>query len=424
MESYATKECTFALLCKGSLRYTKMSYPVRYGFFSVLTTKKGIYHFNLNGELIFAQSRDRRWPDPQEWLKRSVGDHWIYLSTGGYTGVFEAIGEYYLPNFLYASNSLLGGVPFNNPAVSNLIENWYDDVAAAVDSLRDRYASPGLLHEQFTRIRENTPERLASKAATLVAILGGDITVLPPDARHVEYDLIPVTLARGCLYKCTFCKVKNASSFAEMDRSEIERQLQELRQFYGDNLVNYNSVFLGEHDGLACSSSFLLQSVELCYRELHLQSSHMHGANFFIFASVDALLGKDLSFYQKLNAFPAFFFINVGLESGDQATLDLLGKPVQAETVRAAFRFIQEINRSCSKVEVTANFLMGDELPFSHRARFIEMVHSSVLRPQGKGTIYLSPLKFATPSREQVKVFHGLKLLSRFPTYLYIIQRL
>ncbi len=105
--------------------------------------------------------------------------------------------------------------------------------------------------------------------------------------------------------------------------------------------------------------------------------------------------------FTDLSRLPCTVYINIGLESADQETLDLLGKPITTSMVECAFARIQDINGS-----------------------FLRLVRDSFSRPKPKGCIYLPVLKFNSLSRELVFEFNGLKLLSRLPTYLYIIQRL
>ncbi|MFN2354695.1 MAG: radical SAM domain-containing protein [Desulfopila sp.] len=406
---------------KGADSYIKVSYPQRFGIYSELETPDAVYQFNLSGEIRFLKSKHPQWPDPQEWLKRTIGNDWIYYSTGGYAGVYEAIGEYYLPNLQYPTNSLIGGKPFGNSAVRQSINNWHEDI---VRLRRDLGTLPRQLESFFDTILAADPAVLAEKARRLFAISGGRVTVLPPDARHVDYDIIPLTIASGCLYKCRFCKVKNTHRFKEKDPASIEYQLDALRQLYGDDLKNYNSIFVGEHDALCSSSRLLLMGVERGYEKLGFDASHMRGANFFLFGSVDSLLGADTCLFDRLAGIKGNFYINIGFESADQETLDMLGKPVTAAHVVTAFQRMQEINDTYGNIEVSGNFLMDQTLPGGHYPRLVELVRESLPRKKPKGCIYLSPLKFDRPSRELVFDFHRLKLQSRLPTLLYIIQRL
>ncbi|MEE4243227.1 MAG: radical SAM protein [Desulfopila sp.] len=405
----------------GADRYTKASYPLRYGHYSEIVTHDAIYHFHPGGEIWFARGRGALWPDQQEWLKRSAGNDWIYYSTGGYTGVFEAIGEYYLPNLQYPSNALIGGTPFAAPHVRRLINGWYEQLVSLRHRLRN---APRDVDAFLEKVLANGPAVLAEKARRLFQIGDGRVTVLPPDGRHVDYDIIPLNISTGCLYKCRFCKVKNKKLFRQREKSEIDYQLGELQELYGENLSNYNSIFLGEHDALCCRSELLLYSVQAAYEQLGFSRSSMRGANVFLFGSVDSFLACTESLLEDLNRLPVNVFINLGLESVDQKTLDVIGKPVDASRVEEAFRRMLDVNDRFQNIEVSANFLMDESLPSHHYHSFLHLCRDSISRNRVKGAIYLSPLRFGAPSRELLFSFNRLKLQSRLPTYLYIIQRL
>ena len=360
------------------------------------------------------------WPDPQEWLKRTVGNDWIYYSTGGYAGVFEAIGEYYLPNTPYPTNSLIGGKFLSLPSVARLAGSWHDllrDTAVGHDA-------PGAILDFLSRVLANSPAVLQKRAEALFAISGGRVTVLPPDARHVDYNVIPLTVAEGCLYKCRFCRVKTDSPFREMEPGEVDRQIRGLKSWYGPNLVNYNALFVGEHDALCADAGLLTASIHKACTALGLFSSVMRGASVFLFASVDSLLNAPEWLFVDLERFPAAIYINVGLESADQETLDRLGKPVTAAMISQAFARMQEINDRFANIEVTANFIIDEELPESHIPAFLRLVRDGLNRKKPKGCIYLSPRRIGRPSRSILFDFHRLKRESRLPTFLYIIQRL
>ncbi len=419
--SHTYDDVTINLGKKGLDRYTKTSYPQRYGRYSEIETGSAVYQFNLNNEIIFAKSKHTDWPDRQEWMKRSIGNDWIYYSTGGYTGVFEAIGEFYLPNLQYSSNSLIGGKPFNLAIVQQIIDGWYEDITRVAGTLNGVSAE---IQRFIEKTLEHTPLKLQEKALKLCDISEGRVTVLPPDSRHVDYNIIPLTIATGCLYKCRFCRVKSTHTFREKKQTEIDVQLDQLKLLYGEDLPNYNSVFLGEHDALCASNELILHSIRQSYIKLNFAHSNMRGANYFLFGSVDSFLNASTRLFNELSEFPAEFYINIGLESADQKTLDILGKPVSSAKVKEAFFKMQHINESYLNIEVTANFLMDATLPENHYPSFLQLVRDSLKCKKPKGCIYLSPLKFDNPSKELVFDFRRVKLQSRLPTFLYIIQRL
>lgn len=407
-----------------------MSFPVHCGVFSELETEQYIFHFNLNDEIIRAKMKGDCWRHPHEWLKKTVGNDWVYYSTGGYTGVFEATGEYYLPNFQYPTNSILGGHPFRLEEVSLLADKWHhilqtlqeNPLETVTKNLKGNQTDSVELF--LEKVLAKNPAYLNRRAKDLYEIIGGQISVLPPDGRHVDYNLIPLTVSTGCLYKCAFCKVKNSSRFTEKPREKIDTQIDRLQQFYDKDLSNYNSLLLGEHDALQSDRELLLYAIEEGVRKLKLCRSNITGNNTFLFGSVASLLGKDDTFFENLNRLPGNVFINIGLESADQATLDTIGKPLLSRKVKEAFYRIQEINERFPFIEVTANFIMDDNLPAGHYPSILELIRESQPRKKAKGTIYFSPLTFNQPSRKRLFEFNRIKIASRLPTFLYIIQRL
>lgn len=418
--SYATNDLRITLLKKGSTAYSKMSFPIHCGLYSEIETKDFIFQFNLNGEIFRAKGKGRQWAHPHEWLKRTPANDWVYYSTGGYTGVFEATGEYYLPNFQYPTNSILGGHPFAHEEITRISSSWHQ-------FLLELQARQGDLPDSFSQFLKdaiaNTPDLLEQKAQRLHAIIGGRISVLPPDARHVDYNIIPLTISEGCLYKCAFCKVKNDTIFTEKSYAEISSQISSLKQLYGRDLINYSSLFLGEHDALQTSSERILFSIDAACKEFDLGHSYTAGTNIFLFGSVTSLLNAPEEFFRQLAKFHAMTYINIGLESADQKTLDKIGKPLTEKLVQEAFWRSQDINDRFPSIEITANFIMDENLPDSHYKKILELIREQQFHVKPKGSIYFSPLSFDRPSRSRLFEFNRIKIQSRLPTYLYIIQR-
>ena len=416
-----TNRLPFALEKKGCSHYSKQSFPIHCGVFSEITTGSVVLHFNLNGEVIRAQGKGKDWGHPHEWLKRTMGNDWVYYSTGGYAGVFEAIGEYYLPNFDYSSNNLLGGHPFSDATISSLASSWYQILTEFAERV---HRAPVPFHRFLENALANTPACLAEKAKKLRAIIGGRISVLPPDARHVDYNLIPLTISRGCLHKCQFCKVKNTLPFSSKTKVEIAEQIGKLKDLYGADLANYNALFLGEHDALQAGGDLISFSVQEAYRRFGFADSHITEHKTFLFGSATSLVNAPENLFADLEKLPGMYYINIGLESADQDSLDKLGKPISVRLVQEAFCRMQEINERYGSIEITANFIMDNDLPANHYPAIMALIRERQVHTRPKGAIYFSPLTFNQPSRARLFEFNRLKILSRLPTFLYIIQRL
>jgi len=418
---FEATDFSIELNCHGSREYKKVSFPLKYGLFSRLETSDYIFEFNLNHEIRHAKSKKKTWRHPSEWLKRTMGNDWIYYSTGGYSGVFEALGEYYLPNLTYPTNSLLGGTPFKDKEIDQIVHNWHQIISQLPESLT---GMPARFSQWIRAIKQQTPEGLEKKAQKLFDISGSRVTVIPPDARHVDYNIIPISISDGCLYKCRFCKVKNKKKFFVRSEQDIKLQITHLKQLFNKDLINFNALFLGEHDALNTPCELILKTVQHAYDAFEFQASYMKKNYLFMFGSVDSFLNADKAFFKTLNRLDFITFINIGLESYDQATLNLLGKPLTPEKVGLAFEKMQIINDTTPNIEITCNFVMDESLPDSHYTALMSLIRQSVNRPKPKGCIYISPLKFGSPSRQVLYDFYKLKSQSRFPTFLYLIQRL
>lgn len=430
---------------QGENVYRKSRHPVQYGRYSEVDTPRAVFRFNLNHEITAMRGKDVFWPSEQEWLKRTAGNDWVYYSTGGYSGTYEtfgkdaladpiqfkipspynevykATGEYYVPNLPYHSNSILGIDPFRETSVTSLIDSWYTILSEYLQSLHHMVAA----QRNFAgKVLSRTPENLQRRAEALFRIIGSRPTVLPPGSRHVDYNVIPISVAEGCRYKCGFCTVKNSRPFRTRSRSEIKTQIDQLMEHYGHDLVNYNALFLGDHDALNADQATLIWTINKAIGDLNLRSAYMQGCALFLFGGVDSFLEKDAAFFRALDQLNCRVYINLGLESADQATLDYLQKPIFAAQVEESFRRMLELNDHYMNIEITANFVMGSHLHQNHYSSFLELVRNSLSTPRSKGTIYLSPLFDHAVSRSLLFEFNQLKRFSRLPTYLYTIQRL
>lgn len=430
---------------RGWSNYSKQRSPVFYGIYSEIETASMRLQFNVNHELVRAEGRGKGWPSDLEFLKRTAGNDWVYYSTGGYTGswetlsggvsqtpvlfripepyseVFKTTGEYYLPNLSYDSNAIIGREPFNSLAVRKIVDGWYKELEKVWRSSADM---PEPFSSFLAAAMENSPEILQRKADNLFAICDGRMSVLPPDSRHVDYNVIPLNISRGCLYKCRFCTVKSKAKFTSLTRTAISEQIDKLAAAYGENLCNYNAIFLGEHDALSTDDETILFSIECAVQGLGLNASYMNGSNAFLFGSVRSLMNKGDGFFNKLNQCGLKVFINIGLESADQETLDYIGKPLKRSRVIQCFERMQTLNATLSNIEFTANFLFDEKLPTGHMPALMALVGDVADTPKQKGSVYLSPLCLTPPSARTLYEFKQLKTFSNNPMYLYLIQRL
>ncbi len=422
VETYTLNNLEITVDRQGADRFAKVSYPIRYGRYAEIKTADHLFQFNLNGEIKYISGLNGNWPHPAEWLKRTDGNDWTYYSTGGYRGVFAVLGEYYRPCLAYPSNSIWEYDPFADPRIEQAL-TALSELQRNLGSLPEN-AGPGVPRNFCECIARHDMAALGSKADILHAIIGGGVSVLPPDTRHVDYHVIPVMIADGCLYQCNFCSIKSRQGFRVRSREDIRRQIRQLRAFYGADLCNYNALFLGNHDALAAGKERICLAATEAYAAFGFETSCMRDPTLFLFGSADSFLNADKNLFETLNRLPVHTFINIGLESGDSETLNYLNKPLDSKKIEAAFRMMLDINRRYPRIEITVNFVLGNGLPPGHYRSIIELVRNRLDGFYSKGGVYLSPLMSDHGCQELLKMFVKIKNLSRLPAYLYLIQRL
>jgi len=404
----------------GQRIFQKVSYPIKVGLYSFIEWERFSFYFDLNHEIKFIHGKGDKWPHPNEFVKRTKTNDLVYYFSGEYYGgIFDATGEYYVPCFLYPSNSL-----------------WNKDITDIIEIAKSRWKElilklkkismktcPAEVGDFIRDIIKKDNRYLKQRAKDLKNILGTEITVLPPDTRHVDYEVIPVIISDGCLYHCKFCRVKSKNAFTQRSKNEVLEQIKSLRSFYGKELKNYASLYLGLHDALNCSIDLIKFAIEKAWKILELENSYLKEKSIFLFGSVDSLLKSRDEVFDFFNSIPGTqTFINIGLESGCDNTLKSIGKPISSKKVYESFFKMMDINKKYLNIEITANFLFDLAFLDSHWESISTLTREVVKHPYHKGTIYLSPLKIEQKNK-QLKKFMEIKRNSFLPMYLYIIQR-
>lgn len=409
---------------QGPTSIAKGSFPLRYGKYSEIRTADYEFRFNLNGEIKFIRGLNTQWPHPAEQLKRTEGNDWIYYTVGDNKNgarLIEWLGEYYLPCLPYPSNSVWEVNYFSNPNIMNAFGAWYQ-LYANLFSSKDRLRSKAKnLAESILKSDDSVLHRRAEELNT---IIGQRVSVLPPDTRHIDYEVIPLTIADGCLYHCKFCCVQSSHTFQKRPQTNITEQIRRLKLFYGRNIENYNALFLGNHDALAAGEEWIRQSATRAAEAFGFGKNSFGKPCLFLFGSVDSFLKAPDSLFGSLEQSPYYTYINIGFESVDPSTLKYIHKPVEDTKVREAFRKMIDINGAYEAIEITGNFLIGENLPPDHYPSLTEILQNTPAPPEGKGAIYLSPLMNSPKKRELLPTFFDIKNQTRMPLYIYLIQRL
>ncbi len=424
MVSYRLNNLAITVEKEGAGGFAKASYPIRFGKYSEIRTSEYEFQFNLKGEIKFIRGLTGNWPHPSECLKRTDGNDWVFYSVHpvGNRNILSWLGEYYLPCLTYSSNSLREFNPFSDPNIMMAFAAWSQLYANIHGMQRD--GAPTEIKNFLDLITDNHENALHEHSEKLHSIVGGRLSVLPPDTRHVDYEVIPLTIADGCLYHCDFCCVKSHQRFQPRSRNDILRQIQQLKAFYDRNLDNYNALFLGNHDALGAGGELINMAASEAVRAFGFDNSHSKKPLLFLFGSVDSLLKAGDELLEPINHLPFHTYINIGFESVDSPTLVSIKKPLKASKVREAFQKMLELNRSYDNIEVTGNFLLGERLSQDHNQSLAELLGSVPDHLSRKGAVYLSPLLDRPQNPELLQSFFELKNTSRLPAYIYLIQRL
>lgn len=404
----------------------KASFPLRYGKYSVVKTPEYEFLFNLNGEIKFIRGLNlKNWPHLAEQLKRTDGNDWVYYSVGDDSsdkGVISWMGEYYLPCLPYPSNSVWEISYFSNPNAMSALAALSQLYGNLFGARRERLSSK---ERGFIDLVLNNDESvLHEKSMKLSSIIGGRVSVLPPDTRHVDYEVIPLMIADGCLYHCKFCCVKTGQQFLARSKADILEQIRQLKKYYSRNIENYNALFLGNHDALAAGEELICLAASESFETFGFDNSDSRIPRLFMFGSVDSLLKSGNELFEKLNGLPFYTYINIGFESVDAPTLAYIHKPLDTSKVRDAFQKMLAINSDYANIEITGNFLLGEQLSPDHYLSLAKLLRDVPVPSHKKGALYLSPLKDSPKKRELLPKFLEIKKQSRLPVYIYLIQRL
>jgi hypothetical protein len=423
MERYQCEDVEITFDRAGRDDWGKFSFPVWYGIPVKVNWRDYEFDFNLRGGLKRLAGHHNVWPDPRDLLKRTDGNDFIYYGTDdGYDAGYDLIKNYYVPYNGRSDCDLFRSTPLTGRHVRQALEA-FDELISRAGCLA--HSAPGRRPREFLQqVASQDRDRLTADGQTLHTIIGGCLPVLPPDTIDVDYEVIPLIITEGCSYNCRFCRFKTAGGLRRRGWENIAGQIRALKEFYGADLVNYNSLALGQNNALAAGKETLVATAELAYEVLNFPASYHRGRpNLFLFGSVDSLLDAADSLFDRLNGLPYHTAINVGLESYDQETLDLLGKPLRVEKVRSAWQKMQEINIGYDNLTVSCNFILGQDLSPWH-VTAIQALLSGEAKARGKGVVYLSPLLGAANRRQIIKDFREIKINSPLPVFLYLAQRL
>jgi radical SAM superfamily enzyme YgiQ (UPF0313 family) len=422
MERYQIEDLEILFDCAGRDDWGKFSFPVWYGIPVKIKWRGYRFDFNLRGGWKWITGGLGVWPDPQEMLKRTDGNELMYYGVENYASDYDLIKNFYIPYNRVYNFDLFPANRLEEEHIGRALKA-VKELVVTVGRLAGT-ASSDRVRDFLHKIAAFRGDGLARDAADLHRIMGTDLPVLPPDTIDVDYEVIPLIITDGCNYNCRFCTFKTPDSLRVRGKEDIRAQISSLKAFYGDDLVNYNSVLLGQNDALAGGEELIISAAGMAHEGLNLSASfHKGPANLFLFGSVDPFLAAKNSLFDQLNRLPFRTFINIGIESFDQVTLSLLGKPLRADQTRKAFHKMMAVNRGWDRITVSCNLVLGSDLSYRHKEGIKAMLAEKTT-PGDRGTVFLSPLFGKASRREIINEFIEIKRSSHVPVYIYLAQRL
>ncbi len=240
-----------------------------------------------------------------------------------------------------------------------------------------------------TRAMPGAPPELEAAAGWSIARLLAErgrflevyrpVGVLPPD----RYRSLIVQLTEGCAFNgCLFCALYKGQPHRVKPVEEIARHVRAVKDFVGSGVVERRGVFLGEANALCAPQATLLGALDVLEAELP-QLVHGTGPSRGVSAFIDAFTEWKSELELRALVARGLTRIFLGVESGDERTLGVLGKPSRESAVRVV---VERAKASGLSLGLTLLVGLGPE----HVDASAALVSSLPL--DDSDVVYLSPL--------------------------------
>jgi Radical SAM superfamily len=326
----------------------------------------------------------RRWRGQgDEFLLGETASTRSLYAAGGDAVHFDLEGRWQRAR-LGAATFLRG---YDGRVLQRLVGAWGED--ARVVGVQAVHARVVALVEQAAR---GAPPSLAAAAGWGVERLVGEgqrflaayrpVGVLPPD----RYRSVLLQATWGCAHNgCLFCSLYKGQRYRVPGPNDFLAHVRAVKDFLGSGLGDRRGVFLGEANALGAPMEALRAVFDILEVELP-ELMKGRGPSRGVSSFVDAFTSfRTLSELEELRG-RGLTRIFLGVESGDPATLTLLGKPATSAAVRALVRTAQQAGLS---VGVTLLVGLGD----AHLDATAQL--ASELGLTEDDVVYLSPLRVA-----------------------------
>ncbi|MBI4671900.1 MAG: radical SAM protein [Chloroflexi bacterium] len=177
------------------------------------------------------------------------------------------------------------------------------------------------------------------------------VSILPPD----QYLALYLQATEGCSYnECSFCGLYRDRRFHAKSVAEFRQHIENVRAFFGDGISLRRTIFLGDANALMLPQARLVERFDAVNAAFEIMPRNLSGAarrawadahpiHFHgIYSFIDAFTTKRKS-VQDFAALAerGLRRVYIGLESGDPALLEFLGKPNRPEDVIALVKHLK-----------------------------------------------------------------------------------
>jgi hypothetical protein len=379
-----------------------------------------------------------------DWLQRSLSNEWLYYTNEkmfDMTTTQETTGSYYkpingrtdLPTIsnpdVLQRNKQKGLSEFRIllPRLRELLEERTREIFRVSEERSGRATDEEIeeLWRFISTVVDKDQTYLARNAQRLYDVfgftLGQDelVPVFSPDSIVADYQVFPVLDMVGCPENCGFCTVSGKRPFRNYSREEIDGQFSGLREVYGRDIANFNSVVVGQNDPFT-NPEMVLYAAKRAYGELDIANSYPQGSNLFLFIRNRSLLDTPDDVFDRLEELPyENIYLNVGWEAVTNENLGKLGKKQTREEVLAGMKKAAEIMKK-GRLIVSGNFISSNVFNRGYTHDIGQALWDTGFR----GTAYLSP-HLGQCDRETLEGdYSSLVSYEHNNVLLYIMQRL
>jgi len=377
---------------------------------------RGIYHecvedgiryiLDLAGRLkwIFIESASNIF-EAGHLFRQTIGGKWLYYDGSLYSEAYSLCGRHYVPVALDLGQ--LAEYGHEKALLNEALRHW------------DNWTKSSSPTVNGTSVLET--RGVSRMAFELRNILKATIPVIPPETIFVDYEVWPVIVSEGCKANCKFCCVKTGSEFRQRSYTEVRQSIRETKSWFGPEAVNFSSIFLGQNDALSVHIDLLAHTAATAFGAFGKEGCFFKEKRLFLFGSPISILEKSLSEFRQLDGLPFDrIHINVGIESLDEETLEIIGRPFKLSDAQSALNKIDQIHSETKKIEIGVNFLLGEHTGANHLKFLLKWL--STANYMGKGYVFVSPMVESNWGLGRIKrSVLDLKSVSKIPLFMYIL---